>query len=58
MMQAEHFQRIIAVHKFPACKKKRCRRPTVGCCEVYRHGEIELRPGGRLSTSAWLETEM
>lgn len=30
------------------------RRPTVGCCEVYRHGEIELRPGGRLSTSAFV----
>lgn len=30
------------------------RRPTVGCCEVYCHGEIELRPGGRLSMSAFV----
>lgn len=32
--------------------------PTVRCCEVYGHSEIELCPGGRLSTSVSFETEM
>lgn len=39
---------------FPPHAAEMRRRPTVGGCEVYRHGEIELRPGGRLSTSAFV----
>lgn len=37
------------VWTFPACiKMKHCL--TIGCCEVYGYSEVELCPGGRLST--------
>lgn len=42
---------------FPPCPEM-WRGPTVRCCEVDGHGEIELCPGGRSSTSVSFKTEM